>query len=314
MQVLFYANHILDNIEVHREVKEYYERLITILSKQILAPAFLDKLDAIIIPEDFISAVMEFQKEHEIGTPSVTDNVFGRAYGKMMYDSTAGKYSVFIDSSLASMIMEDQVFDVFFSQTDEQAYMTAKRTRGMGINILAHELSHIEFALRVKRPEPERTLHSGLIQHGFVLLDEYFACRKATGFAKYSLADNDEKFILDLERQTEDDRWKYKTAEITLNDFCSLFHTYTEMALIRLASVIGANHSMNSDQLPFSSTKVGRYAHVLSEEFDRLYECVLSGLDVSIPTTVTNAIYSYFVDMGVRIEETAQGLYYHIPD
>ena len=33
-----------------------------------------------------------------------------------------------------------------------------------------------------------------------------------------------------------------------------------------------------------------------------------------LPEEVINAIHSYFVDMGVRIEDTTQGLYYHVPD
>ena len=314
MQVHFDANHIFDSVEVQKELKEYYERLITILSEQILLPEFLDEVEAIFIPEDFISAVMVFQEEHGMGTPSVTNNSFGRAYGKMLHDSATGKYYVFIDSSVASMIMDDQVFDSFFSRGDEKSYLAAKQARSMGLNILAHELSHVEFAIRVKRPESEKSLHSGLIQHGFILLDEYFACRRATAFSKYSLADGDEKFIQDLECRTEEDRWAYKTGKIDLNHFCSLFHSYTEMALIRLASVIGANHSMGSDHLPFPKTKVGRYAHVLREEFDLLYASILSGANVSISEEVINAIHSYFVDMGVRIEDTTQGLYYHVPD
>ena len=81
MQVHFDANHIFDSVEVQKELKEYYERLITILSEQILLPEFLDEVEAIFIPEDFISAVMVFQEEHGMGTPSVTINSFGRAYG-----------------------------------------------------------------------------------------------------------------------------------------------------------------------------------------------------------------------------------------
>ena len=71
---------------------------------------------------------------------------------------------------------------------------------------------------------------------------------------------------------------------------------------------------MGSDHLLFPKTKVGRYAHVLREEFDLLYASILSGANVGISEEVINAIHSYFVDMGVRIEDTTQGLYYHVPD
>ena len=93
--------------------------------EQALLEDFL--YEAIFIPEDFISAVMVFQEEHGMGTPSVTNNSFGRAYGKMLHDSATGKYYVFIDSSVASMIMDDQVFDSFFSRGDEKSYFAAKR-------------------------------------------------------------------------------------------------------------------------------------------------------------------------------------------
>lgn len=70
---------------------------------------------------------MEFQKAQRDEHPSVTDNEFGRAYGKIIKDANTGKYTVFIDVSLAAFIMEDVLFDSCFKNVDGPNYSARLR-------------------------------------------------------------------------------------------------------------------------------------------------------------------------------------------
>ena len=299
---------------VQQPLKQHYEYIIASLATKILETQYLKYIDRIIIPEDFIQAVLEFQDAHCLGKPSVTDNEFGRAYGKILYDTERKKYSVFIDKQLALFILDDELFELFFSKLDNDHYNAVLNQRMLSLNILAHELSHVEFQIRVKTPDPQRSLSSMLGQQAYILLDEYFACRKAALLFPKSLADDDERFIYDLEKRISNERWDYKTGKIDLNQFCKQFHSLTEMALIRLVSVLGSFHAIDDERLPFQNTCVGKRAPIFNNEFITLYRRIMAGDSFSMPDSILNEIYTYFLDLGVEIEERSQGLYYSIPD
>lgn len=231
----------------------------------------------------------------------------------MLYDSVTEKYYIFIDKQLAFFILSDDLFVSFFSKLDTAQYNIAINQKILAINILAHELSHVEFNICVKRPEPRKSLLSGLVQQAYILLDEYYACRKAAAFSPKSLSDDDE-FIFQLEKQIATYRWDYKTGQMALDQFCKQFHSLTEMVLIRLVSVLGAFHALGNEKLPFQSACISKRAPIFSTEFNVLFRKIASGGSPSMPSSITYAIYSYFKDLGVEIKDTSKGLYYHIPD
>ena len=314
MTVLFEAAHIENVIEVTPDLKQYYENLIALIARDFLDTNTIDRIEQIIVPEDFISAVKDFQTKHNDKNPSVTNNEFGRAYGKLLFNPETNNYVVFIDVMLATYIIEDTVFNAWFSKLDETALEEVKKKRQVGLNILAHELAHVEFALAVVRPKYEKTLQSGLTVQAYNLLDEYYACRRASTFYPRSLADDDENFILDLEDKIDTERWNYKKRNMTLNDFCKEFHQHAEMALIRLVSVLGMYAAEENDQLPFPNTFLGKQASIFKVSFDLLFQRIVNGDKIYDSMMPIKAIDSYYRDLGVIISETDEGFYYSIPD
>ena len=314
MTVLFEATHIVNVIEVTPDLKQYYENLITVIARSFLDADTIEQIEKIVVPEDFLSAVMDFQIKNGDKNPSVTNNEFGRAFGKLLFNPETKKYVVFIDVMLATFIMDDTVFNACFNRLDEAALEEAKKKRQVSLNILAHELAHVEFALTVVRPKYEKTLQSGLTIQSYNLLDEYYACRRASTFCSRTLADDDESFILDLEEKIDNERWRYKKGNKDLNDFCKEFHQFSEMALIRLVSVLGMYAADENDQLPFPNTFLGKQAGIFKISFDLLFQRIVNGQKIYDSMMPIKAIENYYKDLGVIIFETEEGFYYSIPD
>ncbi len=314
MKVLFDATHIVGKVEVTPELKQYYENLISVIAHDFLDKETIEHIDAIIIPQDFISAVIEYQRVHNDNNPSVTNNEFGRAYGKLLYNAEIDKFVVFIDEMLATFILGDAIFDEWFKNLDDDSLAEAKTKRAFSINILVHELAHVEFALRVPLPKQEKSLHSGYIQFVYELLNEYYACRRAASFSSRTIADDDEKYILDLEEKIDKERWGYKEGYIDLNSFCKEFHELTEMALIRLVSVLGTYAAENKDYLPFPNTLLGKQATKFQQSFGSLFCQIVKNEEIMVTAFPTDAVDSYYQDLGVIISDTGKGLYYSIPD
>lgn len=314
MKVSFDATHIVGKVEVTPELKQYYENLISLIVHSFLDEETIEHIDGIIIPKEFISAVLEYQRVHNDKNPSVTNNEFGRAYGKLLYNAEIDKYDVFIDEMLAAFILGDEVFDAWFNNLDDESLAEAKTKRAFSINILVHELAHVEFALRVPLPKQEKSLHGGYIRFVYELLNEYYACRRAASFSARTIADDDEKFILDLEGRIDKERWRYKQGYIDLNSFCKEFHELTEMALIRLVSVLGTYAAENKDYLPFPNTTLGKQAMHFGQSFGSLFSQILNKEEMMVTAFPTDAVDSYYQDLGVIISDTGKGLYYSIPD
>lgn len=173
MHAKFQVSKLLGSIEINDSIRELYEHTIEAVVLSHRDVLNIDRIEEIIVPDDFIKGVMEFQKnvlkeEH----PSVTDNEYGRAYGKMMYDSNDDRYYVFLDSGFAAFLMGDDFFNMCFPEGHP------KRTasliiRQQALNLLFHEISHAEFDQRVQRPEITKSLDGGLTKQAYILLDEY---------------------------------------------------------------------------------------------------------------------------------------------
>ena len=314
MHAEFQVQKLLGSIDINDNLRELYERTIeaVVLSHQDILN--IDKLEEIIIPDDFVAGVMEFQKNVlKEDHPSVTDNEYGRAYGKMMYDPDGDKYYVFLDSQFATFLMGDAFFNSCFPE-GHPGRATSLMLRQQALNLLFHEISHTEFDQRVQRPAITKSLEGGLTKQAYILLDEYYACRKAATIANVSIHGDEVGFVNDLEERIDSERWRYKRREIDLNTFIGMFHSYTEMSLIRLASVLGANDAVGDKNLPFPGTKLFSVGVVLNNVFSKLFEAIEAGETIDMPVEVKQAIHFYFHQLGVDIEDRLNGLYYSIPD
>ena len=106
----------------------------------------------------------------------------------------------------------------------------------------------------------------------------------------------------------------YKKGNKDLNDFCKEFHQFSEMALIRLVSVLGMYAADENDQLPFPNTFLGKQAGIFKISFDLLFQRIVNGQKIYDSMMPIKAIENYYKDLGVIIFETEEGFYYSIPD
>lgn len=111
--VEFKVKKLLNNIPVNNELKIYYEQTIKAYVLSELNNLNLDKLNTIIVSENFIEDVLEFQKEKGMLNPNVTNTKFARAYGKMIFVHKEDKYYVFVDADKAVFIVDDKVLKAF---------------------------------------------------------------------------------------------------------------------------------------------------------------------------------------------------------
>lgn len=314
MHAEFQVSKLLGSIEINDGIRALYERTIEAVVLSHQDDWNIDKLEGIIIPDDFVAGVMEFQKNVlKEENPSVTDNEYGRAYGKMMYDPAGDRYYVFLDSQFATFLMGDDFFNSCFPE-GHPGRATSLMVRQQALNLLFHEISHTEFDQRIQQPVITKSLDGGLTKQAYILLDEYYACRKAARIANVSIHGDEVSFVTDLEDRIDVERWRYKRREIDLNTFVGMFHAYTKMALIRLVSILGANDAVGDKKLPFPGTKLFSVGVLLNKEFSKLFDAIEAGKTIDIPKEVKRAIHFYFHQLGVDIEDRSKGLYYSIPD
>lgn len=114
--------------------------------------------------------------------------------------------------------------------------------------------------------------------------------------------------MVSLRKQQDNGRLSWRTMGIRSS------YSYTEMSLIRLASVLGANDAVGDKNLPFPGTKLFSVGVVLNNVFSKLFEAIEAGETIDMPVEVKQAIHFYFHQLGVDIEDRLKGLYYSIPD
>ena len=74
MLVEFNVKNLLGTIPVTSEDKLYYEQLIQIIVEKFFSSIDSSNVEKIIIPDDFIADVLEYQDLKNMANPSVTNN------------------------------------------------------------------------------------------------------------------------------------------------------------------------------------------------------------------------------------------------
>lgn len=213
MQVEFNVKNLLGKIPVNPDLRQYYERVIQHIAEKRFDFIDTSNLEKIIIPDNFVSDVIEFQRTLNMDNPSVTENEFGRAFGKMLHDTKTGKFYVFIDPGFAAFLMDDTVLSACFDNSEE-AMTGARVARLQALNLLAHELAHVEFDTYANLPEAKTDLNGQLESLLYRLFEEYYACRRSAVVSSEHIISYDEKYINDIEQKIIELKWKYKTHEM----------------------------------------------------------------------------------------------------
>lgn len=76
---------------------------------------------------------------------------------------------------------------------------------------------------------------------------------------------------------TFDEKWKYKTHGIELNEFCRLFHALTKQCLVGMVSVLGSLEGKKTNEPLYESCRLGFIVDDFRIEFDRMYVAFLDG-------------------------------------
>ncbi|TFZ41607.1 hypothetical protein E4100_00260 [Soehngenia longivitae] len=314
MFVEFNVKNLFGKIPVTSELNLYYEQLIKAIAEKISSFIDTSNVEKIVVPNDFIADVVEYQRLLNMENPSVTNNEFGRAFGKILYDKNADKYVVFIDPNYATFLMEDTLYNVCFNNLDEEYKKNFYVLRQQALNLLAHELIHAEFASHAIVPEVTADYESQVESLLYQLFDEYYACRRSTIVSSEYIISYDEKYINEIEQKIIDEKWKYKTHQTELNEFCLLFHSLTKQCLIGMVSVLGSLEGKKTEEPLYKSCRLGFLVDDFRIEFDKMYVAFLAGNAITMPPLLAECINQYFDSFGVYISERPEGMYYHIPN
>ena len=174
MKIQFDAKTIMDNhITVTEDIKHYYEGLFGAIVDKYKADLSIDNLDEIIITDRMIERVKSYQHEHGI-TEEITDNEFGSAFGKTVKDKKTGKHVIFLNAEEAAYLLDDSVINQCCKddETKKDWHMRCNRI----INLLAHELAHVEFnsLFTIQTEFPHDTAFDDMLEFlSIIMFQEY---------------------------------------------------------------------------------------------------------------------------------------------
>lgn len=311
--VIFKAKKLLGKISIKSEIKEYYEQIIKLFVESNLSYLNLEKLNAIIIPDDFLQDVLDFQYEKGLANPNVTNTKYARAYGKMLYVPEEDGYYVFVDADKATFMVDDGIFEVFFSGLKKEDYEQCLIERKQAFNLLAHELSHVELESNITIDLSAKTLQGQVVSMWKQIFEEYYACRRASRiYGEVSIIQHNEEYLSDIESEIMTQRRKYNYRQIELDDFCKIFHKYARMSLIHIVSELGCSKELNIEVV-YENVKVGKYILELNNEFNEMYEMVCNEGRLIISEKLIKLAFDYFTEFRIFISETEEGIRYDIP-
>lgn len=315
MVVNFNAKKVLGVLDITPELRERFEFIILSFSKQILSDVDYKNLESITVTDDFVNEVLAFQREHLNGVEGITNNQYGKALGKMIYVPSQKKYYIFLDSGYASFLIDDKIMDSIVDNLNgnQELIDNIILQRKSAINILIHELEHYRFANIQTAPILDGTLDSQCEGLMFELFDEYNAARRAAEECSTSIFLNDEEYLLNIEKYVMDNRLKYNTRKIDLNDFVALFHQYTRQSLMYIVGNIGSKYGVESNEELFRNCRCYPSIQELEKEFDKINSSIKTGGKVQISNRLIEWLKEYYELFGVYISEEVHGLYYNIP-
>lgn len=313
-KVIFKAQKFFGKIEVNDIIKQYYEKFIEFFIKNETYYLNIEKLRAVIIPNDFLHDVLEFQRQNDIDNPNITNTEFARAFGKVVYIKKEDAYYVFIDVDKAMFIVEDNMFKLLFSNLNSLNYEKCLKERKQALNLLVHELSHVEMESIIKS---NSILDNDFKENISIMLgdifNEYYACRRAKPiYGEYCMIQHDEGYLNNIENKIMIQRKKYNNRLISLNDFCYLFFEYTRLYIIHVASEIGSIYG-DKENVVYDNLRIGKYIEDLKSEFDKMYDIVFKEKKLLISDKLINTVIDIWKEFRIYIIETERGIRVDIP-
>lgn len=311
-----YRSHLVcgidfSNSELGDKIKSYFEVNIQGLIDNF---TYLPNLQKCIITNDLIGDVLALQKQLHYKYPNITNNKFGRAYGKIVTDNNNSGVYVLLDASIISFIIDDDFFNIVFKEIDDEQRNFISANRRMAINMLYHELSHIELSLKYNFTSKfDNTKKSYLALIANRLFDEYYACRRASVFYKEDSFNADSKYndIRDIENDIVFERKQYNLKNISLDKFVADFDEHITLALIYAVSYYANFYDGSKELDSYINLKLEEHIYNISLSLSELYENLNDNKLLDFDN-LNNEILKYIEEFEVCLSDTPNGIYWSI--
>jgi len=313
--VEYHSSKLLGAIDVTPEMRTILEPSISAHIEELVQDYDLSRLEKVVITDNFVEDVLEFQRRQHYLNPSVTDNDKARAFGKTLFNKDTGLQVVFVDSFMGTLLLDNDFFDtVSSSLSQEQGIEDLMVHRKLANNLIAHEMAHVEFDSLVVEPFfPCDTYASQVSSISWRLINEYYACKKAAAIESTSIIPNESEYILELERAVMAQRRSYNFLKVSLESFVATFAEYTRMALIYAASAIGDAQGSEAPMPKFEGCKIADVMGEMSDALSKSYPAIKSGALTEPPSELDEAIIAYHQTFEVYISNVDEGEKWDIP-
>lgn len=308
MRIEFKAKKLFERIPVDEHLKMYYEMVMMSFVDQVSERIDTSKLAAIIVPEDFRTEVMTFQKS--IGErPSLTKNEYAEAFSKLLYDKSQDTYYVFLESCIAQYIIGDKFVAVFAKGEDTDTFLDR---RSVALTMLTHEMAHASIYERIWGND-EVKKESLLRYLSTILFDEYCACRISNSLVTGSANASNQVQICELEELIEHARGRFGNNEININQFADILFQHTELILKYVVSYVGAQHGRGAQDIDYTDGYIAKITPIFARKLNRLFDNLEAGrtLDFGV---ISDVIQLYFDTMGIKMVENKSGFALGIND
>lgn len=298
--------------ELVDKIKSYFEMIIQGLIDNFTP---LPNLKRCIITNNLIDDVLTLQRQLNYEYPSVTNNIFGRAFGKIVPDKSNSDIYVLLDASIISFIIDDEFLNIVFKELDTEQRNSILKNRRMAINTLYHELSHIEMSLKynfISKSDNNIKTYITIIANR--LFEEYYACRRASEYYREDSFNAESKFseISKIENEIIYERRQYNLRKISLNNFIAKFEEFISLSLIYAISYYANFYNSKKELDTYNSLKIGKHIHNISLYLSELFE----NLNADKPLNFDNLnkeILNYFEEFEISFIDTSKGIYWNIP-
>lgn len=306
---------LLGVIDVTPEMRVMLESSISIHIEELIQGYDLNHLEKVVITDDFVEDVLKFQREQHYLNPSVTDNDKARALGKVLLNKETGLQVVFVDSSIGTLLLDNDFFDSASSSlSQDQGAKELMTHRKLANNIIVHEMAHVEFDSYVNEPSFLCDTYVRQVSSiSWQLINEYYACRKAAAIESASIIPDASEYILELERAVMAQRRSYNLFQVSLESFVTTFSEYTRMVLIHAASIIGDAHGSNISVPDLKDCRIAGVIDKMEMALSASYLAVKARMLTEPPRELDEAIIAYHQSFEVFITNVEEGEKWDIP-
>lgn len=294
------------------KIKSYFETNIQGLIENF---TYLPNLQKCIITDKLIDDVLALQRQLHYDYPNVTNNKFGRAFGKIITNKDNTDVYVLLDASVISFIIDDEFLNTVFKEIDTEHRNFILTNRRMAINTLYHELSHIEMSLKYNFiSNSDKSIKSYITIIANRLLEEYYACRRASVYYREDSFNADSKYseISKIEKTILDERKQYNLRNISLDDFVSNFREFASLGLIYAISYYANFYGCEKELDKYIGLKLQKHIQNISLSLSELFENLNANRTFNFDN-LNKEILNYFEEFEIYLSDTPNGIYWSIP-